>query len=292
MSNEYIIETRGLGFTYGDSEDSLITQTPPALSDVDLKIRAGEYIAVLGHNGSGKSTLAKLLNLILIPTVGSIIIDGEDVSDENLPEDKVFEVRKKIGMVFQNPDNQLVATVVEEDVAFGPENLGLPREEIKRRVVNALNVVNMQDYAHHSPHKLSGGQKQRIAIAGIIAMRPRVIIFDESTAMLDPLGRREVIDIMEKLNREEGITVINITHYMDEAARADRVIVINDGKMLVDGTARQVFSNVKLLHSVGLEAPQGAELLDKLKDCGIEIGGSAIYEDECVELLTAVLSDK
>ena len=288
--NEYIIKTENLGFTYNDTDDELLTsRLIPALEKIDLKIKAGEYIAVLGHNGSGKSTLAKLLNLILVPTVGKIYIDGEDVSDEDLEEDKIFEVRKKVGMVFQNPDNQLVATVVEEDVAFGPENLGLPREEIRRRVVSALNLVNMQDYAHHSPHKLSGGQKQRVAIAGIIAMRPRVIIFDESTAMLDPLGRRDVIGIMEKLNKEEGITVINITHYMEEAARADRVIVINDGKMLLDSTAKEVFSNVELLKSVGLESPQGAELLYLLKKEGLELPNDIIDENECAEVLLELL---
>ena len=213
MNNEdkYIIKTENLSFTYfdGDLED-MKSHELPALRAVNLSVKKGEDISVLGHNGSGKSTLAKLLNLILIPTSGKIFIDGKDVSDENLSEDEVFEVRKKIGMVFQNPDNQIVATVVEEDVAFGVENLGLPREEIRRRVVSALNVVGMQDYARHAPHKLSGGQKQRVAIAGIIAMRPEVIIFDESTAMLDPIGRKAVVDIMEKLNREENITIINI----------------------------------------------------------------------------------
>ena len=218
---KYIIKTEDLTFTYFDGDiDEMDGTEIPALKALNLSVKKGEYISVLGHNGSGKSTLAKLLNLILIPTSGKIYVDGKDVSDAELSEDDVFEVRKKVGMVFQNPDNQIVATVVEEDVAFGAENLGLPREEIRRRVVNALNVVGMQDYARHAPHKLSGGQKQRIAIAGVIAMRPEIIIFDESTAMLDPLGRKSVMDIMEKLNREENITVINITHYMEEAATA------------------------------------------------------------------------
>ena len=193
-------------------------------------------------------------------------------------------------MVFQNPDNQLVATVVEEDVAFGPENLGLPREEIRRRVNSSLSLVGMLDYIRHAPHKLSGGQKQRVAIAGIIAMKPEVIIFDESTAMLDPLGRREVVSIMEKLNREENITVINITHYMDEAARADRVVVINDGKMAFDGTAREVFSNVEMLHSMGLEAPQGNELVNMLRQEGLDISGYSLTEEECVKTLFDFLS--
>ena len=245
--NEYIIETENLGFTYADNDDDGLSGRVevPALRDVNVKIKKGEYVAVLGHNGSGKSTFAKLLNLILTPTVGKIFIDGKDVTAEDFSEDDLFDVRRKVGMVFQNPDNQLVATVVEEDVAFGPENLGLPREEIRRRVNSSLALVGMQDYVRHAPHKLSGGQKQRVAIAGIIAMRPSVIIFDESTAMLDPLGRREVIDVMERLNRDEGITVLNITHYMEEAARADRVIVINDGEITLDGTPHEVFSGLK-----------------------------------------------
>ena len=294
MNNEkYIIRTENLSFTYFDGDlDEMKTEEIPALKSVNLSVKEGEYISVLGHNGSGKSTLAKLLNLILIPTSGKIFIDGEDVSDENLSEDQAFEVRKKIGLVFQNPDNQIVATVVEEDVAFGVENLGLPREEIRRRVVNALNVVGMQDYARHAPHKLSGGQKQRVAIAGIIAMRPRVIIFDESTAMLDPTGRKAVIEIMEKLNREENITVINITHYMEEAARADRVIVINDGEMVLDGTAKEVFSEVDLLHRIGLESPQSTELVKKLKEAGLDVDVYAIGEKECIDTICNALAKR
>ncbi len=288
---KYIIKTENLSFTYFDGDfDEMTTEEIPALRSVNLAVKEGEYISVLGHNGSGKSTLAKLLNLILIPTSGKIFIDGKDVSDENLSEDEVFEVRKKIGMVFQNPDNQIVATVVEEDVAFGPENLGLPREEIRRRVVNALNVVGMQDYTRHAPHKLSGGQKQRVAIAGIIAMRPRVIIFDESTAMLDPIGRKSVIDIMEKLNREENITVINITHYMEEAARADRVIVINDGEMILDGSAKEVFAQVDLLHKIGLESPQSTELVNLLKHEGLDVDTHVIGEDECINTIISALT--
>lgn len=283
---KYIIKTENLSFSYFDGDiDDMKADEIPALKSVNLAVKEGEYISVLGHNGSGKSTLAKLLNLILIPTSGKIYIDGEDVSDENLSEDQVFEVRKKIGMVFQNPDNQIVATVVEEDVAFGVENLGLPREEIRRRVVNALNVVGMQEYTRHAPHKLSGGQKQRVAIAGIIAMRPRVIIFDESTAMLDPIGRKSVIEIMEKLNREENITVINITHYMEEAARADRVIVINDGEMIMDGTPKEVFSEVDLLHRIGLESPQSTELVNRLSGLGFDVDLYAIGEEECIETI-------
>ena len=290
--NDYIIKCENLGFTYAESaEDELkASEEIPALKNVNLGIKRGEYVAILGHNGSGKSTLAKLLNMILTPTVGKIYIDGTEITAENFTEDDVFSVRRKIGMVFQNPDNQLVATVVEEDVAFGPENLGLPREEIRRRVNSSLERVGMLDYMRHAPHKLSGGQKQRVAIAGIIAMKPEVIIFDESTAMLDPLGRREVVDIIERLNREEGITVLNITHYMEEAARADRVIVVNDGEIALDGTPEKVFSKVKLLHSMGLEAPQGNELVLLLRAAGCKIDGPSLTEEECVETLYNFIS--
>ena len=281
-----------MSFVYTDGTDTVSdVMKIPALKNISLTVNEGEYISILGHNGSGKSTLAKLLNLILTPTTGKIFIDGVDVTAEDFDEEGVFEVRHKIGMVFQNPDNQLVATVVEEDVAFGPENLGLPRDEIGRRVKSALSLVNMTEYARHAPHKLSGGQKQRVAIAGIIAMKPRVIIFDESTAMLDPLGRREVVDIMERLNREEKITVINITHYMDEAARADRVIVINDGETVLDGTAREVFSRVEELRCMGLEAPQGRELIHELEKRGIVIGTDALSENECTESILNYLKE-
>ena len=289
--DNYIIKTENLSFVYDYDENAggMNTLVPPALDDVSVSIKRGEYIAVLGHNGSGKSTFAKLLNMILEPVSGKIYINGRDITSNDFTEDDMFEVRSKIGMVFQNPDNQLVATVVEEDVAFGPENLGLPREEIRKRVDEALEVVGMTEYAHHAPHKLSGGQKQRVAIAGIIAMKPEVIIFDESTAMLDPLGRREILDIMEKLNREENITVLNITHYMEEAARADRVIVINDGKLLLDGTAKEIFSKVDFLHSIGLESPQGTELLYKLSSLGYDVPKDAISEEECFAALLKLL---
>ena len=285
MQND-IIKVEKLSFSYQDTENfSSVVKDTPALSDVSFTIKEGEYVSVLGHNGSGKSTLAKLINLILTPTEGKLYVDGVDVTAENFSDDDVFSVRQKVGMVFQNPDNQLVATVVEEDVAFGPENLGLPREEIRRRVKEALSLVGMTEYSRHAPHKLSGGQKQRVAIAGIIAMRPKIIIFDESTAMLDPLGRHEVMNIMERLNREEKITVLNITHYMDEAARADRVIVINDGKITLDGTAKEVFSHVEKLHEIGLEAPQGRELIHSLCAEGIDIKSNALTENECTEAL-------
>ena len=285
---DYYLRTENLGFTYDDGDDA--SSEIPALSGVSIGIERGEYVAILGHNGSGKSTLAKLLNMILTPTVGKIYIDGTDITAEDFSEDDMFDVRRKIGMVFQNPDNQLVATVVEEDVAFGPENLGLEREEIRRLVDSSLQLVGMTEYARHAPHKLSGGQKQRVAIAGIIAMRPQVIIFDESTAMLDPQGRHEVVDIMERLNRDEQITVINITHYMEEAARADRVIVINDGRIALDGTPREVFAQVDLLRSMGLEAPQGNELILELRRAGLDIVGDSLTENECIETLYKFLS--
>ena len=284
-----IIRTENLGFTYDDMGDDTTVEIP-ALSGVNIDIKRGEYVAILGHNGSGKSTLAKLLNMILTPTVGKIYIDGTDITVDSFSEDDIFDIRRKIGMVFQNPDNQLVATVVEEDVAFGPENLGLPREEIRNRVNSSLALVGMSEYARHAPHKLSGGQKQRVAIAGIIAMKPQVIIFDESTAMLDPQGRHEVVDIMERLNKEEGITVLNITHYMEEAARADRVIVINDGRIALDGTPREVFANVEKLRDMGLEAPQGNELVLELKNEGLVIEGESLTEAECIETLYKFLS--
>lgn len=286
---DIFIKTENLGFTYDDGDEEAVVETP-ALSDINISIARGEYVAVLGHNGSGKSTLAKLLNLILTPTTGRIIIDGKDVTAEDFDEEDLFDIRRKVGMVFQNPDNQLVATIVEEDVAFGPENLGLEREEIRRRVDSSLALVGMTEYARHAPHKLSGGQKQRVAIAGIIAMKPQVIIFDESTAMLDPQGRREVVEIMEKLNKDEGITVINITHYMEEAALADRVIVINDGRLALDGTPREVFSNVEKLLKMGLEAPQGNELVLELRKAGLNIVGESLTEEECIETLYKFLS--
>ena len=287
------IRCENLGFIYdADSETAPAVMAPPALEGVNVTINKGEYISVLGHNGSGKSTFAKLLNMILQPTSGHIYINGRDLNSEELTEDEIFEIRSKIGMVFQNPDNQLVATIVEEDVAFGPENLGLERSEIRKRVDEALKIVDMTEYARHAPHKLSGGQKQRIAIAGIIAMKPDVIIFDESTAMLDPIGRRDVLSIMEKLNREDRITVINITHYMEEAARADRVLIINDGKLLADGSAADIFSRVEFLHSIGLESPQGTELLHELSKLGYDLPADAITEDECYSALLKLLSSK
>ncbi len=290
--NEFI-KTEHLSFVYDDEEaDAAI----PALSDVNITIQKGEYVAILGHNGSGKSTLAKLLNLILLPTEGEILVDGMRVTPEGLDvpekdeEDGLFAIRRKVGMVFQNPDNQLVATMVEEDVAFGPENLGVPQEEIRARVDEALRAVGMQGYERHAPHRLSGGQKQRVAVAGVIAMRPDCIIFDESTAMLDPRGRHEVMDTMERLNREEGITVLHITHYMEEAARAARVIVINDGRVLLDGTPTEVFSRVEDLRSVGLDVPQGTELLYELRRAGWDLPEGLTSVEACTAALLAHLA--
>ncbi len=275
------IETENLSYSYEEDNRS----GTAVLKNVNLQIERGEYVAILGHNGSGKSTLAKLLNLILISTEGKIYIDGIDVSREDVSDDDVFDIRKKIGMAFQNPDNQLVATVVEEDVAFGPENLGISPKEIRERVDHALKVVGMSEYARHAPHRLSGGQKQRVAIAGIIAMQPECIIFDESTAMLDPKGRTDVISVMERLNRENNITVINITHHMDEAIRADRVIVINDGEICIDGTPREVFSNMDMLRQFGLEAPQPTELLYELNFGGESFAIPCLEEDECIRII-------
>ena len=249
------------------------------LHDLSLEIERGSLVAVLGHNGSGKSTLAKLLNLIISPKSGRIVIDGLDITSPDLTEDELFENRRRVGMVFQNPDNQLVATIVEEDVAFGPENLGVPPAEIRKRVDDALATVGMSEFRRHSPHQLSGGQKQRIAIAGIIAMMPECIIFDESTAMLDPRGRREVMETIKKLNREHGLTILHITHYMNEAAMCDRVVVINDGQIQLDGKPEEVFTHVSELQMIGLDVPQTAELLYELDLAGVRESGKHLPLD-------------
>ena len=259
----------------------------PVLRDLSFTVEKGEYVAILGHNGSGKSTLAKLLNLILTPDSGKIIIAGREITDPCLTEDELYEVRRRMGMVFQNPDNQLVATVVEEDVAFGPENLGVPSGEIRQRVDEALALVGMSKYARHEPHRLSGGQKQRIAIAGIIAMLPDCIIFDESTAMLDPMGRRDVLRIMDSLNRERGITVLTITHYMNEAARADRVLVLNDGELYMQGTPAEIFARPEELTAIGLDVPQCTDLVHQLRDAGIEVDGDCLTPAQCADAICA-----
>ena len=276
MSLNPIIKTENLCFSY-DVEGAV---DAPVLKNISLEIEEGSFVAVLGHNGSGKSTLAKLLNMILVPTSGKIYIDGKDITRGDITDDDINDVRRCIGMVFQNPDNQLVATIVEEDIAFGPENLGLPSAEIRRRVDEALEIVGMTKFARHSPHQLSGGQKQRIAIAGLIAMLPRCIIFDEATAMLDPLGRKEVMNTIKMLNRERGITVLHITHNMDEAVEADRVVVINEGEICLDGTPEEVFSKVEKLQSVGLDVPQVTELFYELRSDGVILPDDIINEKD------------
>ena len=285
--NANFIEIKNLRYSYDEDDGKVV----PVLNGISLDIKRGEYVAVLGHNGSGKSTLAKLLNMILTPTAGTITVDGTDITAPDLSEDDIFALRKKVGMVFQNPDNQLVATIVEEDVAFGPENLGYPQEEIRRRVDGALEIVGMSEYAHHEPHRLSGGQKQRIAIAGIIAMSPECIIFDESTSMLDPSGRKDVLKTMEKLNRENGITVITITHYMNEAAKADRVVVLDDGNVLMDGTPAQIFAQPEKLRKAGLDVPQCSALVEELRAMGIELDGECYSTSLCAELICKYLEN-
>ncbi|MBO5262197.1 MAG: energy-coupling factor transporter ATPase [Clostridia bacterium] len=281
MSNP-LIKLENVSYKYPNYD---VEENNFAVNNVSLEIEKGEFVAILGHNGSGKSTTAKLINLILTADSGKIYVDGKDITDENLTDDDVFEVRKKVGMVFQNPDNQIVATVVEEDVAFGPENLGLPPKEIRQRVDEALEIVNMKEYARHAPHKLSGGQKQRIAIAGTIAMKPECIIFDESTAMLDPQGRKEVMNTIKRLNKE-GMTVVLITHYMNEAVMADKVIVMKNGSVYLEGTPNQVFSQPEKLWSAGLEVPQSVELIDKLnKELSLSIPLQVYDSDTCAELI-------
>ena len=285
MSSVPFIKTENLCCNYKDDNYN----DAPALIDINLEIHKGEYIAIIGRNGSGKSTLAKLFNLILEPVSGKIFIDGKDITAEDISESDLIDVRRKVGMVFQNPDNQLVATIVEEDIAFGPENMGVPTNEIRERVDNALNAVGMSSYAKHEPHRLSGGQKQRIAIAGILAMKPQCIILDESTAMLDPKGRADVIEIIEKLNREHGITVITITHYMNEAVRADRVIILENGKLIKDCPPKEVFSSPDFLKEHGLDVPQSVAFVEKMKERGIHIEGNPITPEECADAIIKYL---
>lgn len=284
MKNIFI-KTENLYYQY-DEELS----ASPALKDLSVDIYDGEFVAVLGHNGSGKSTFAKLLNMILVPSSGKIYIEGKDITDDSMTESDLMALRKKVGMVFQNPDNQLVATRVEDDVAFGPENLGVKSEDIRRRVDEALSYVGMSEYAKHEPHRLSGGQKQRVAIAGIIAMMPKCIIFDESTAMLDPVGRRDVMETIKKLNKEKNITVVMITHYMEEAALADRIIVLNDGCKVMEGTPEEVFAREPELVKCGLSVPQCTELVHLLEKAGYQINGECVTIDECADLIAELLS--
>lgn len=280
-----IIEVENLSFDYiTRDEEGNITERTNVLKNLNLTVPQGQFLAVLGHNGCGKSTLAKHFNAILTPTEGKVIVDGIDTADE----DRLFDVRQTVGMVFQNPDNQLVATIVEEDVAFAPENLGVPPEEIRQRVDSALKQVDMYEYREHAPHQLSGGQKQRIAIAGIIAMQPRCIVMDEPTAMLDPKGRREVMQTIKRLNKEKGITVILITHYMEEAAQADRVVVMDKGRIIMDDIPQKVFSREEELEAVGLDVPQVTELANKLRKGGVDISPEIIYERQCAEAIAAL----
>ncbi len=280
---ENIIEFQDVSFRYeaDDAEHPL----PLCVEHVNLKIKKGDFVAVLGHNGSGKSTLAKLSNSILIPESGRVLVNGLDTADESLS----YDIRRTVGVVFQNPDNQIVASIVEEDVAFGPENLGVPPDELRRRVDDALKAVGMYEYRNHEPHKLSGGQKQRVAIAGMIAMLPECIVLDEPTAMLDPKGRKEVMDTVRRLNRERGITVVFITHFMEEAAAADRVVVMDDAKIVLDGTPKDVFLKAELLKSIGLDIPKAAALAAELRANGIpmreDVLSADTFADNILELL-------
>ena len=276
-----IITTQDLRFSYTTAEGV----APIVLDGVTLDIAEGSFVAVLGHNGSGKSTLAKHFNAILLPTGGKVYVDGIDTADE----DRLLDIRRTVGMVFQNPDNQIVANVVEEDVAFAPENLGVPTPEIRQRVDDALTAVRMSPFVTHAPHLLSGGQKQRIAIAGVIAMEPACIVLDEATAMLDPIGRQGVLSTVHRLNREKGITVVLITHHMNEAEEADRVIVMNGGKVAMDGTPQAVFSQVERLRDMGLTVPDTVDLLDRLRRDGVDVPLDALTVEECADAICAAL---
>ena len=281
---EPFIKIENVSFKYED--DALDV---PALKNLSMEIKKGEFVAVIGHNGSGKSTLAKLLSMIVSPTEGKIFVEDKDITAEDFSDEDMLDLHKKVGMIFQNPDNQLVATIVEDDVAFGLENLGVPSAQ---RVDLALSELGMLEYAKHEPHRLSGGQKQRVAIAGVMAMQPECIIFDESTAMLDPLGRKDVLNAILKLNAEKNITVIMITHYMEEAALADRIVVLDDGELILDGTPTEVFENESSLVECGLAIPQCTEIIHRLRDEGIELIGDCVSFDDCVELIAKSLESK
>lgn len=277
-----IIKIEHLTHLYADATP----EQAPALKDLSLEIEAGSFVAVLGHNGSGKSTLAKHLNALLLPSQGKVWVDGLDSADP----DNLLAIRERVGMVFQNPDNQIVASVVEEDVAFGPENMGVPPEEIRTRVDRALNMVGMYDLREHSPHLLSGGQKQRVAIAGIIAMLPQCIVLDEATAMLDPIGRRETLDTIRTLNEQYGITVVLITHHMDEAAQAQRLIVMSEGHIIEDGPPKEVFQHVEALRAAGLDVPETTSLLYALRQEGLPVPLDAISDEDCAAVLAGLLT--
>lgn len=270
-----VIQIENLHFSYTAEEDGKET---PVLLGIDMEVGRGEFLAVLGHNGSGKSTLAKNLNAILTPTAGRVLVEGIDTAKE----DMLYEIRRRVGMVFQNPDNQMVANIVEEDVAFAPENLGVTPQEIRRRVDDSLAAVNMSAFSGHAPHMLSGGQKQRVAIAGVLAMQPDILVLDEPTAMLDPVGRREVLATVKRLNREKKMTVVLITHYMDEAVQADRVIVVDSGRIKMQGPPREVFSKVEALKALGLDTPQATELIWQLNRSGAALPEGILDPKECI----------
>ena len=281
-----MIETKELSFTYPASEEG--GRDTVALREVSLSIEKGSFVVVLGHNGSGKSTLAKTFNAVLLPAGGHVYVEGMDTLDEEL----LLAIRQRVGMVFQNPDNQIVANVVEEDVAFAPENLGVPTEEIRRRVDEALKAVGMEEFVKHAPHLLSGGQKQRIAIAGVIAMEPECIVLDEATAMLDPIGRQEVLSTIHRLNREKGITVVLITHHMNEAEDADRVLVMDNGRVAMDGTPKEVFVRAEELWSMGLTVPDTVALLYGLRQGGVDVPLDALTVDECADAICRAIPMK
>lgn len=284
--SENIIQFQKVSYRYEEDEGE--EKLPLAVNDVSIDIKKGDFIAVLGHNGSGKSTLAKLSNSILIPESGRVLVNSMDTADDDLS----YDIRRTVGVVFQNPDNQIVATIVEEDVAFGPENLGVPPEEIRKRVDDSLKAVGMYEYRGHEPHKLSGGQKQRVAIAGIIAMQPECIVLDEPTAMLDPKGRQEVMNTVMKLNREMGMTVVFITHFMEEAAKADRVIVMDNAKILLDGTPKEVFHEAELLNKIGLDIPESEKLARELIKSGININEDILTAEEFSDSILKLLRSK
>lgn len=282
--SDTIIKFDNVSFVYELEDEGVVN----AVNDFSLEVPEGQFLTVLGHNGCGKSTVAKLINGILVPNKGKVTVEGMDTSDE----EKTVDIRKTVGMVFQNPDNQIVATIVEDDVAFGPENLGVEPSEIRKAVDSALKAVGMYEFRKREPHRLSGGQKQRVAIAGVIAMNTKCIVMDEPTAMLDPQGRKEVMDTVMKLNKEFGITVILITHYMDEAVKADRVVVMDGGRIAIDGTPKEVFKNVEKMKGLGLDVPQATELAYRLRKKGFKLPDNILDENECAEAILKILEVK
>ncbi|MBP3938146.1 MAG: energy-coupling factor transporter ATPase [Clostridia bacterium] len=288
MKDKVIIKFDNVSFAYKAIADDDEMAATAVVDGFSLDVPEGQFLAVLGHNGCGKSTIAKLMNGILVPDSGKVTVDGMSTSDD----EKIIDIRRTVGMVFQNPDNQIVATIVEDDVAFGPENLGVPPEEIRKRVDDALEAVGMYEFRGREPHRLSGGQKQRVAIAGVIAMNTKCVVMDEPTAMLDPHGRQEVMDAIRMLNKERGITVVLITHYMDEAVKADRVVVMDKGKIVLDGEPRMVFKNVEKLKALGLDVPQATELAYRLRKSGFPIADDILDEEECASAILRALEVK